>query len=721
MNQKDILNLKNLAAIKEFNIDLNNKITDDQLDSIKKLLQESADIYYNTGESTGLTDGEWDALLKLYETYRDDYRAGAPVSSSKKTVNVQNKVPELVGTTAKTNSVDDFMDWLKGRYTELGYDPRKKSDLIVSHKYDGNSVVIFINSKGEVIQAITRGKNGVGADVSPYFVGRTVNPSAKIMSLFDDKHTVLAIKCEAILYQKDFKTINESGKNFSNPRSAVAGITSSKDNLQFKDYVRLAPISMKFVPTDDTNDLMSRTELQLPLIDDLVATSQDTLKLTKFVYYIISGALSEIKDDISSLYTDTDELRESLSYMIDGLVIEFADDKIRKKLGREADKNRFDVALKFPYLTGRTKVKDIKWYVGNTQRLTPVVEFEPLIFNNAVCTNVSIASYKRFKELNLSKGDEIIIQYRNDVLSYLIPVPTFEYGSNPLPAPKVCPVCGEPVQITDSGNLLYCVNQDCSSNLVGRLVKWFSVLGIKGIKNNTLQDLVDNGFISKFSDIFNLDKDAEKIAALSGWDVKSVGNLLDSIHSLSDKPIYDYKLLGAFGIPNFNIETARAILSTHTLDELHLNFIWGDGVENFSFTKPFNDATTKKLLLETPGVGDITANRVMEFIDREKYGLIDVSLEYMDIRSYKTDFLTAKKTTDITKTGLHIVFSGFRDNDLKREVTEAGNSVTISGVSSKTDILVVKNKTKTTKKMQAALDADIPVMDIEEFKSYMKA
>src|SRR5699024_10661218 len=190
---------------------------------------------------------------------------------------------------------------------------------------------------------------------------------------------------------------------------------SSNDTTKEEiDDLRLIPLSMSIKDREDIN----RIEQYYTLREFNNYYEQYWGEISKW------NITSKDKNYLEKIYNDISVKREGYKYMLDGLVIEIINEEDRQRLGRQDDRNNFDIALKFPYMTKKTIVRDIEYYNGNTGRITPVAVFDTLIFNGSKCNRVSLANYKRFKELNLSPGDEVIIEYRNDVLSYLIPSPT---------------------------------------------------------------------------------------------------------------------------------------------------------------------------------------------------------------------------------------------------------------------------------------------------------
>ena len=74
--------------------------------------------------------------------------------------------------------------------------------------------------------------------------------------------------------------------------------------------------------------------------------------------------------------------------------------------------------------------------------------------------------------------------------------------------PKICPICGGKTAIRtgiDSMNLV-CSEPSCPGKLINRLDHFCGKKGldIKGISKATLEKLIDWGWISDFTDIFEL-------------------------------------------------------------------------------------------------------------------------------------------------------------------------------------------------------------------------
>lgn len=710
------------------------------LDRLKTILDGCSDIYYNTGDQSPLTDEQFDQVYKYYIQYRS-YSSGIEIRPTKKAVNVSNMTPELVGTTLKVNDIAGFKEWLTDRLSEYSkMDKSNNVNLLASLKYDGNSIVTYFDYRGNLKLAITRGRDGLGADVTTYFKDRILNIPSELLNQFPSENSILCIKNEAIITYEDFDRLNKKLiDRFANPRSAVSGLLSSLDKVKYADLISLVPLSMMFL-TKKSNGTVEKSYIskgekdyasrvtQVKLIDQLISMNKDhiddkhitSVYYTDFMYFYIrentiDGLVSELKSFYDMINSD---IRSTLEFMIDGIVIEFIDDDYRAAYGREKDKNRFDVALKFPYQEKKSHILDIEWYVSNTGRLTPVAVFEDTIFNGAVCNHVSLANYKRFEELGLSKGDEVIIQYRNDVLCYLTPSATETYHKeNKFTPPTTCPSCGCKLTLNSSKTFLSCTNLNCPSNYIGRVVNWFDRLGVKGIKEQTVANLADNDVLNEDSSIdaiiamYKLDK--HEILELDGWKDKSADNLLAAVNSKKD--VFDYEFFAAIGIPDVNKETCKAIFKMYTLADLTMDFVYVDSNKS---TFDFDRNVAYDKLLKVPGISDITANKILDFYKNHNSEMTRLGLFLDDIKSYKQSLLAKQKSSN--GKSYNFVFSGFRNNDLKEQLEEAGHKVTVSGVSSKTDYLVVKDPSKITSKVKKAQELGKNILSLENLQSELE-
>ena len=665
-----------------------NKLKNDTiLKKVKEVLDTASELYYNEG-TTPYTDEEFDKILKRYEDFTGlPYSTLTSPKKGKKLVDASHDFPELVGTLDKAYDTDELFKWYDSKATTN----EDNVKILVSPKYDGNSVVLSFDITGKLVTALTRGKDGKGLDLTDFFKDRTIDTKA-FQTYFATNDNIIGVKCEALITYKDFELIQEKmGKSYANPRSLVAGILNSDDGYKYAGLVSLAPIRLEM---KNKSDLIKLTrEIDHKIILENIATSKG-FKSVPVEFYEITGEIDdEIKNDLSELYSEfVDGYRDSLPYMIDGLVIEFMDEDIRNLLGRRNDRDNYSIALKFPYLSKKTKIKDIKFYMAKTGRVTPVAVFETLDFNGAKCDHVSLSNYARFNELQLGVGSSVIIEYHADVMSYLISDPSFDNSKiTPIEFIDKCPLCDSDLVINENETFVFCENLECQSNVVGKLVNWLSKLDIKGVKESTLEKLHDADLLSSIEDLYSLTK--EEIMNVEGFKETSANNIIKAINSVTE--IYDYQLFGSLLFKNFGLRKNKELFKKYTMKDI------------------INDDKTlksniKELLIEVEGISDIMADN---FIDGYNSSLdtIKFIMEKLTIKNFKD-------TIDSSKESYIVVFTGFRDKDLQSRIELDGSKVT-SSVSKNTNYLVTKDVNGTSSKLLKAKELGIPIFSPEEFKS----
>lgn len=656
------------------------------IEELKKKLDEYSDKYYNEGNS-GIEDHEFDSLVREYETLTGEkYQSETAPRKGKKLVDVSHKFPTLVGTLDKAFDIEELFTWRNN----LG--KIHDEEILITPKYDGNSVVVSFDRNGKLIQALTRGKEGRGLDLTDFFSDVTLNSASEVLrDLKEDE--IVGVKCEALVTYKNFEKISEmEGKSYANPRNMVAGILNSLDGAKYKEYVSLAPIDYIVYNeiTKKSYNYIGRVERIEALLHSFRLKFFSNAIMLPYIHK--KDLPKEFMEDVYSTYIKN---REGLPVMIDGLVIELVNDDVRNKLGRSGDRNNFDIALKFPYMTANTVVEDIQWYIGKTGRFTPVAKVKPVYFNGAEIVNISLSNIDRFRKLNLYKGCPVIVGYRADVMAYLDVEKHIDFrikDKEYFEIPTHCPSCGTKLETNETGTFLFCPNVNCKCNVTGKIVNWFTKLDIKGIKESTVEKLVDY-MDEKYNDpsILRLYKlTQEELLNIEGFKEKTAENIYNAIHS--KKEIYDYQLFGSLLFKNLGIRTSRDIFSKYTYEDIN-----------------------KENLLEVDGVSDILADNFIEGIETNKE-IIDTFMNdnpYIKVSSYKQLLSESSNGRDIPKV---IVFTGFRDKELQSEIEKLGSKVT-SSVSKNTNVVVTKDINGSSSKLKKARELNIEIVTPEDFKN----
>jgi len=661
-----------------------------KIKEVEALLEKSSNAYYNS-DSLILTDKEYDELYKLYTEKTGKTIYGAK-PEGKGLVNVKHSYENLVGTLFKLFNLDELDEFIDDM-TKLT--PNESSKIALSLKFDGNSVTIEYNPDGTVNKALTRGRGGEGKDLTHVFKDRKINLPKWFKNSKELKEIPFAVKYEAIItYENYDKLCKETGEDYANPRSTISGILGRDNAKLFSKYITLVPLEFKLYGSDYSESP--------EIISDFFGNDN---YFSKYLELYTAGKKA-LKTVIRDYYNKVIEKRKDLPFMIDGIVIEFMNDAdILKGYTPLSDGSRpyFKKALKLPYLESTTKVTSIDFSYGDTGRITPVVHFEPVEFLGNIQTKQNLHNYKRFKELKLGKDSEILLTYRSDCLSYVNKIDSEENSKiTPFKFIEKCPICNRKLKIITNPKgeetFVECEWKDCSGKIVGRLENYLTKMNIKGIKTSTIEKLKDYG-VENIEDLYRLNY--EEISKIQGLGKKSAELIKKSIES---KEYYDYEILGSLSIRNTSLETTKIVCKAYTLPEL-IN-LYNNGSNNPN-NNEFNLKGFDNLYDIIYNLEGFSSIQTKYFV----YGFIDNldTIKFLMSRGYKT----LKEEIKNDGNSLNIVFTGFRDRELQDKLEKQGHSVK-SSVSSKTNLVITKDKHSNSTKIKAAREKGIEIISYQE-------
>lgn len=637
---------------------------------ISAKLKAAAQAYYE-GEGV-LTDEEFDQL-------KDDYvKLTGKKFEVGYTVGGKNKVKhnfDLVGTEGKVNTFDEFKKWseLRQSQSKITLNPT----YYTSVKMDGLSVCMELYSNGKVMRCVTRGDGIFGIDITHLFVNYDLK--ALYAKYIEGDIPDMAVTFEAIISWENYNYIKENYPlKGTNPRSMLAGI-----------FARLRGDS------DINDDITSRIEL-VPLRYILDGEENPILPLkdndTTIHQYRVFTDVSALEQ----YYTDIILKRDSFGYMIDGIVIEILDDAVRD-LGKHDGERKFSVALKFPYLEKVTRVTGMRYdFNGVSGRITPVVQFEPIIINGNTYQFVSLANKKRFDEMRLAKGEELIFELRNDVLGYVHKKdPNFYDPTNEIGFIKTCPICGS--ELKEDENYSFCDFKYCDGVKKGKIFNFLSKLGVEGVAEETISKLYDDNVIAGIEDLYDtsLDTIKEKILTVEGFKTKSADIFIKAVSKKIFK-VSEGDLLGALNIPSISTTKANLIC------------------EHFSLLDIINKNITEDEFTKINGLGKQTYIILMDAMNSDNISIINTVIN--------KGYLLTNSTRGVVTTGdiKKVVFTGsvigYKNRKEYEEFLEVNGYKLASGVSKDTYCLICNEKTSSSSKTVKAKQLNIPMLTQEEFK-----
>ena len=654
----------------------NARLNDTELTKLKEIIDKAQEVYNYSGEDTGISDSDYDILYEKYDMATDNAGITVPVISGKIGY---HKYKSLRGTLDKIYYLSDkdntgvnksrrgLDEWISTCEKKIKEKTGKKvnlknEDIYVFPKWDGVSCIFEFNQYGKLERALTRGFT-------------ETNEAQVITHLFEDwvygpienaEHEY-GLKTEIMMSEDDLESYNAIyGTNYKNSRSIVSSIMNSDEKDARIKYLQIMELRTSYL---DGNE-----------------ESLQTLAPGAFNHPYIKCKLKEIEK--------IEEFAKSHKYVnglrCDGAVIYIINEEIQKILGRENNKQKFEVAYKFTEEVGYSIVKDIKFTIGLFGSINPILVIKPIKLKGNTIENISLGSYARFKQLRIAKGDTVKVLY--DIIPYAVMDETcIRSGGDPIQPPVVCPDCGEPLMERDSGNSLYCGNKKCPAYKKGRILNYLNKMYIDGISFATVDILYENGYLKKIEDIYKLKDKKKEIEKLPGFGKQSVKILLDAIEK--SRTVYEAQFLGALGIESISTKTFELALSQMTYNDL------------LNLCNEKEETAVEKLSLIN-GIGKKKGLKMIEGLN-----------ENMDLILKLEEELDIIRKPDYTKK-YKVCFTRIRDEEKEKFIWATGGEVSES-LTKSTDILVVPVNGVESSKIKKAKKWGIRIVPIDDLEAYI--
>lgn len=553
-------------------------------------------------------------------------------------------------------------------------------------KIDGLKVVLTYK-EGKLISGATRGNGVMGEDVTQNI------QTIKSIPLTLTAPVDCIVVGEVWLPEKELERINNERKKlgealYANARNVAAG------TLRQLDPKIVSSRNLEsFIYDIDLFD-GKNTKFTIP------STQSEELSLLKELGFQVNKNYSICKtiDEIEKYYANWVQKKHDLPYGVDGVVIKINERNIQEQLGYTAKAPRFGIAYKFPAVQTTTVVEDIVLQVGRTGVITPVAKLRPVLIDGSTVSRATLHNEDEIKRLDVRVGDTVILQKAGDVIPDIVQVLTdLRTGKEkPYRFPSHVPECGGDGSIERiPGQAAYrCVFKNSGAQQKRKLEYFVSkkAFNIDGLGKKIIEQLMDEGIVSSFSDIFTLTKG--DVDHLEGFGELSANNLLTSIEKA--KKVTFPRFLTSLSIPQVGEETA---------EDLADSFLTLANLENAKFED----------LESISGVGPIIARSVVDwFAEPDNKKLIDALEKHVIILSHK------KQSEGGVLSGKTFVLTGtlptLSRDEAKKLIKQAGGDVAGS-VSSKTDFLLAGGDAG--EKLTKAQNLGVRIVDEKQFLSML--
>ena len=653
-----------------------------RIDELVEIINKASYEYY-LNDSPSITDQEYDdyysELLRLEEAYPELKREDSPTirvggEALSKFEKVEHKTPML--------SFDDIFN----EDEIIAFDERIRKSInnpayTVEPKMDGLSGSL-IYEKGLLVRVATRGNGLVGENITAN--GKTI----KSIPLRLKKDIDIEVRGEIYMSKASFEKANKEREVngealFANPRNAAAGSVrqldskiTAKRNLDFMAY---------FIP--NPKDYGIKTQ------DESLKFLRELGFVTNYKLNTIASNAEEIIRDIKSL----GEIRKSLPYEIDGVVLKVNNLEDEDRLGYTARVPRWGIAYKFPAEEVLTTLKEIKFTVGRTGKITPNAIFSPVHVAGSLISKATLHNEDYCITKDVRVGDTISIRKAGDVIPEVVRVLKERRNGTEkeFQMLEYCPICHTKIVRKDTEADYYCPNEMCPARKIENIIHFASreAMNIDGFGESIIEDLYNENFITNITDIYDIDKYEEELMNLEGYGKKKIDNLKSAIKNSKNNSLE--RLIFGLGIRNVGAKTAKVLAKYYkTLDNL--------------MTVSYEE------LVNISDIGDIIAKSIISYFSNEdnkniitKLKQLGVNTTYINNSGYEKKDEFKGKTFVLTGSLVNIT------RDKASEIIESLGGKVSSSVSSETSVVVVGDSPGS--KYDKALALGIPIWQEDEF------
>ena len=412
---------------------------------------------------------EQNEKLTLYKQAKEQYYNGEPIMGDaefdalEKEIGLDNKGfvgtrhnpsyteehPFVMGSLSKVQVKEDEnknIEW--STYYNESHKYFGDNTVIVTPKFDGCSWEFSFNSNKVSISS--RGDGNYGKDLFKHLKNKfddiIVNAAKDIAKTYNS--TAYTLRGEALIDKRVFA--EKYADKFVNPRSFVAGVLNREYEVSDKEFMEMVndiSIIIYDFRVKENNESwidLDWTELRAVYItyNDIKNHNNNTNTYFRDIfpqYYLKIDKLTEEK--FINVYDKFAEYREIYQYTLDGIVIK----PIAKyRINNTTETRPKDcVAIKFVPMLTETEVTEIRWQLGKTGEMIPVIIFNPIELDGKIITKCSGHNYGTLISKKVSAGTKIIVRLAGDIIPDLYRITdTTNYSEDKINIPDNCIIDG---------------------------------------------------------------------------------------------------------------------------------------------------------------------------------------------------------------------------------------------------------------------------------------
>ncbi len=545
-------------------------------------------------------------------------------------------------------------------------------EYTVEFKYDGLTVCLTYQN-GKFVRATTRGNGVEGEDVT-----------AQALTIHSFPLTIkykgtLEVQGEAVIRLSVLENYNKTAKEpLKNARNAAAGAIR---NLDPKVTAERSPEILFYnVNYMSEGSLKTQTE------------HFEFLKEEGFKVYPFLRVCKTPQEVIEAI-EEIEVARKNIDVLTDGAVIKLNNAEVRENIGYTDKFPRWATAYKFEAEESVTTVKEIRWQVGRTGKLTPLAIVEPVDLAGATVQRATLNNFGDLTRKDVKVGSKVLIRRSNEVIPEILGAVEHAENAEEVKKPEVCPFCGTPV--SEVGANIFCPNKYCRPRVVGKVAHFASkdAMDIDGLSEKTAEQMYDVLNLRECSQLYGYT--ALELSLLDGFKDKKISNTLAALQKSKHVPLARFLL--ALGIDGVGKVAAA---------DLAKEYKSVDGLKN----------ATREGLLAMENVGEITADAIINwFNDGGNVAEID---------SLLAAGVTPETPQEAVRQGIFagefVVLTGtlaeFKRSEAQKLIEERGGECQ-SSVTAKTTLVIAGEAAGS--KLDKAQKLGVRIIDEATFKSLL--
>ena len=270
-----------------------------------------------------------------------------------------------------------------------------KPQFTVEYKFDGLTMCLTYRG-GSFVRATTRGNGVEGEDVTAQCL------TIKSFPLSISYKGTAEVKGEAVIRLSVLDEYNKSAAEpLKNARNAAAGAIRNLD----------PSVTAKRRPEIYFYDINY-------MDGDMPATQEECfgwLEREGFKVFPFRRLCSG-EEEVRAAIDEIEVGRRNIDVLTDGAVIKLNDIASRKVLGSTDKFPRWAIAYKFEAEECVTVVRDVRWQVGRTGKLTPLAELEPVELAGVTVRRATLNNFGDIIKKDVKRASNVHIRRSNEVI-----------------------------------------------------------------------------------------------------------------------------------------------------------------------------------------------------------------------------------------------------------------------------------------------------------------